>query len=487
MRTSVNHRAALGFIAGAALAFAISTPNAPLLAADAPPTTEELLQRITNLEQQLKEIKAQLQQAPPPSVQPPGAPPPQPGTNEVSLPRSGAFLSAGSDGFIFNSGDSNFVIALHGLLQTDSRTFWSDDKALGNDGFLLRRARPILSGTVYRDFDFLFTPEFGGNTVQIVDASVNYRLVPQLQLAIGKMKPPVGLEALQPEQFTYFNERSLATDLLPYRDIGVELHGDLFHGALSYAAGLFNGVPDNVTTTTNYAFENNKSFDGRIFAQPFLNTSISALKGLGLGVAGTFQKDAGNTNNGNTTGLTQGFITVGQEKFFTYSNSVASTGVHTRLTPQAWYYLGPFSLMSEYVWNNDHVSNIAKKITSANLQNTGWEVSGGYVLTGEDASYNGVIPLHPFSPFNGRWGALQVVARYDQLDVDRKTFSGFADPGSSARQASAWTVGVNWYLNRDVRVNASYADTTFEGGTGAKATVTKQPEQVLFTRLQLSF
>jgi phosphate-selective porin OprO/OprP len=482
MKISVGHRFALGLIASAAFFF--STPIACLHAADSPPSTEELLQRINSMQQEINDLKAKVQQqssnAQPATFEIP------PGTNQVEARKPTAFISAGSDGFFFNSGDSNFVIGLHGLLQTDSRTFFSDDKAKGNDSFLLRRARPILSGTVYRDFDFLLTPEFGGNVVQIVDAQVNYRLKPELQLQVGKMKPPVGLEAQQPEEYTLFNERSLATDLVPYRDIGVELHGNLFGGAITYAAGVFNGAPDYLTTTTNSDFDNNKAFDGRIFLQPFINKSGSPLRGLGAGVAGTYQKDSGSTNNANTTGLTQGFTTDGQQKFFTYSSSVASTGVHTRITPQAYYYWGPLGLMGEYVANNDHVSNFTKK-TSANLDNTAWEISGGWVLTGEDASYYGVTPKHPFSPFNGQWGALQLVARYAQLDIDKKAFSNYASPATSADEASAWSVGLNWYLNHNIRINTSFSRTTFEGGTGSGATVTKQPEEVLFTRLQLLF
>jgi phosphate-selective porin OprO/OprP len=479
MRSSVNHRAALSYIASVALLFATSTPTACLRAADASPSIDELLRRISDLEQQLKDLKARVEQQQPAVG--------QPETAAGQPPKSTALLSLGADGFLFQSEDTNFAIALHGLLQEDSRTFFHDDKAKGNDAFLLRRARPIISGTVYRDFDFLFTPDFAGNTVQILDAYVNYRLEPGLQLQFGKMKPPVGLEALQAEEYTFFNERSLATDLLPYRDIGVDLHGNLLGGVISYAGGVFNGAPDLVTTTTNTDFDNNKSFDARVFVQPFKNTSISALKGLGVGVAGTYQLDSGTTNNGNTTGLTQGFTTDGQQKFFTYSNSVASKGVHTRITPQGYYYWGPFGLMGEYVENNDHVSNFGKKVTAANLDNTAWEISGGYVLTGEDASYNGVTPKHPFSPFNGRWGAVQLVGRYAELDVDKKAFNGYADPGTSASEAGAWSVGLNWYLNRNLRINTSYSRTTFEGGKGTKATVTKQPEEVLFTRVQLSF
>ncbi len=180
MRSLVNQRAALGYIASASLLFLITIPTDCLRAADATPSTEELLQRINSLQQQLNDLTAKVAQQQPASAQPATPTVPSgPATGQPS--KSMASISAGADGFSFQSEDTNFVIALHGLIQADSRTFWSDDKAKGNDAFLLRRARPILSGTVYRDFDFLFTPDFAGNTVQIVDAQINYRLQPELQ------------------------------------------------------------------------------------------------------------------------------------------------------------------------------------------------------------------------------------------------------------------------------------------------------------------
>ena len=68
-------------------------------------------------------------------------------------------------------------------MQVDSRTFFHDGGNNGNDGFLLRRARPIFTGTVFHDFDFNFTPDFGGSTVQILDAYVNYRYNSGLAIA----------------------------------------------------------------------------------------------------------------------------------------------------------------------------------------------------------------------------------------------------------------------------------------------------------------
>ena len=45
-------------------------------------------------------------------------------------------------------------------------------------------------------------------------------------------------------------ERSLATDLVPYRDIGLMLSGDAGDGTFCYALALLNGAPDSGTTCT---------------------------------------------------------------------------------------------------------------------------------------------------------------------------------------------------------------------------------------------
>lgn len=391
-------------------------------------------------------------------------------------------IVVGADGFGFRSADTNFSLTLHGHFQTDSRTFLNDHGIPANDSFLLRRARPILQGTLFHDFDFLVVPEFAGNSPQILDTYINYRYRPELQLQTGKFKPPVGLEALQPDIYTLFNERSLATDLVPYRDIGAELHGELAGGVVSYAAGIFNGVPDNVTTTTNSSFDDNKAFEGRLFFQPFKQTSLSGLQGLGFGVGGSYEVDRAATNNSE---LTSGYVTSGQQKFFNYTNNVFANGTHWRLSPQGYYYWGPVGLMGEYAISDQVVT---KGKASADLQNKAWEITGSWVLTGEDASYTGVTPRHPFDPRANQWGAFQVVGRYAQLDVDDKAFPTFADPGVSASEADAWAAGLNWYLNRNIRVNASFSRTTFGGMINpTRATVTRQPEEVVFTRVQLAF
>jgi phosphate-selective porin OprO/OprP len=398
-------------------------------------------------------------------------------------------LVFGANGFNAISADSNFVFSLHGLIQADSRTFFNDNGGtLGKNTFLIRRARPIFTGTVFHDFDFNFTPDFGGTTVQIFDAYLNYRFSPELQLEAGKFKSPVGLEALQADSWTLFNERSIVTDLVPNRDVGFELHGDLFGGVASYAAGIFDGTSDYNGTTANQDIDDDKAFAGRVFLQPWKTSGVNALQGLGAGVSGSYEDDHGTAA---TSNLTPGYRTDGQQNFFTYATGVVPNGEHWRISPQGYYYYGPLSLSGEYVISDQVVSRTTAPLTSADLRNTAWEISAGWVLTGENASYNGVTPQHSFSPTDGQWGAWQIVARYADLEIDSAAFAvagPFAAAGS-ASEAKAWSVGLNWYLNRDIRVNASFSRTTFAGGggTAGPGPVTSQPENVFFTRIQLAF
>jgi phosphate-selective porin OprO/OprP len=85
-----------------------------------------------------------------------------------------------------------------------------------------------------------------------------------------------------------------------------------------------------------------------------------------------------------------------------------------------------------------------------------------------------------------------VVARYAELSIDPQAFPLFSDPTTSAHTAESFSIGVNWYLNRDFCLKTSFSHTDFQGGgqgtsLSAPAAVSRKAENVLFTRLQLNF
>ena len=125
---------------------------------------------------------------------------------------------------------------------------------------------------------------------------------------------------------------------------------------------------------------------------------------------------------------------------------------------------------------------------SATLDNTAWQVQLAWFATGEDEAFKGYTPGSVFSPGDRTWGAWEFVARYHELDVDDDAFTGgansFANPATAASKASAWGVGVNWYLTQNYKWSLNYDVTSFEGGA---ATGDRPDEEALFTRFAVTF
>ncbi len=397
-----------------------------------------------------------------------------------------------SDGRIeFASADGANSIRLRGLVQADGRFYIDDTNATGtNDSFLLRRARIGLEGKFAERFQYVVQSEFGtGSAVQILDANVFASVIPEFGVRFGKFKTPIGLEQLQSDPVAFFNERSVATGLTPNRDVGVQAEGAFFKGGLSYQLGVFNGVPDGGNTTqATTDFDSDKSVAARLFATPWVNDKDSALKGLGFGIA------AGQGNYDTTSGRAGQYRTDGQQTFFTYETSVLADGKGTTISPQAYYYYGPFGVLAEYVSSTIDVRRNASQPVRE-IENTGWNVSAGYVLTGEEASYKGVTPKTVFNPSAGTWGAFEIVARVAQLDIDDEVFTGtsstrLANRNTSASEITTYGIGLNWYPAKAVRVGLNYFHNEFElDGNASPATgaVIDGDEQTIIGRVQVSF
>ena len=325
-------------------------------------------------------------------------------------------------------------------------------------------------------------PDFGGGQATLYDAYLEARFSPTLRLRAGKFKPPVGIERLQSATDLAFAERALPTNLVPNRDLGIQLSGDLLAGKLGYALGVFNGTVDlgNGDADSNDA----KDVEARLFWRPFqpAASSVPAID-LGLGVGAGVGRHEGTAT---APGLPS-YRAPSQASFFAYRSDGTATGTaiadgrQTRISPQGWLYVGSWGVLAEGVRSTQRV---ARGTSQVELDHDAWQVTASWALTGERLSYRGVVPRHDFAPATGGWGALVLAARASSLALDDRTFPTYANPASAARQATAWAAGLSWYLNRGVRLLLDYETTRFDGGDAARD---RETEKVLFSRFQISF
>jgi phosphate-selective porin OprO and OprP len=395
-------------------------------------------------------------------------------------------VSLSANGLSVRSADSNFVMNVYGYVQADGR-FYLGQKTV-NDEFLLRRVRPILEGTVFSNFDYRLMLDFGSGNVAsstaannaiLDDAYVNARLRPQLQVQVGKYKVPIGLERLQSTADLLFVETGFATELTPNYDLGATIHNKLFNNQVDYSVGIFNGATDGGSDDAETADEG-KDVVGRVFAQPFLNTDFEPARKLGFGVAGSYGYHFGAAS-------LSSYKTPGQQTFFAFAPNASANGEQYRIDPQLFYYWGPFGLEAEYVLSSEKVKT---PTLQDRLNNTAWQVEASYFLTGEENGFKytsaiRVDPRHPFTLGGGGWGAFEVVARLEQLSLDK--LAPLFATATSARVATSWGAGLNWYLNRNIKLQLDYEQTHFTGGSTAAGSATAHPEHVVLSRVQFSF
>jgi phosphate-selective porin OprO/OprP len=375
--------------------------------------------------------------------------------------------------------DGKYTLRFRGYFQSDGRFFPSTEPVANVDNLLIRRARPIIEVTVARYFEFRLMPDFGGSSPSIFDAYWDGKFMPEFTLRAGKFKPPVGLERLQSATDILFAERGLPTNLVPSRDVGLQMGGDISEGLLAYQIGVFNGVPDLANGGDDLS--DAKDFAARVFLQPF---KVGSLRGLGVGVAGSTGFERGSPA---TPGL-PAYRTPGQQALFRYNtstttpaNNVFANGKRTRLSPQGYFYTGPLGVLGEYVISRNEVT---RADATAELEHKAWQAAGSFFLTGERAGFRSPAPKKPFDLKEGGLGAIELVARYGELNLDEASFPVYATLTASAQKAKAWGVGVNWHFTRAVKVAVNYERTSFTGGA---AMGNREPENALVTRFQTSF
>ena len=110
---------------------------------------------------------------------------------------------------------------------------------------------------------------------------------------------------------------------------------------------------------------------------------------------------------------------------------------------------GPLSVQGEVLREN-----ITRYGGNPNYSADGFYVFGSWVVTGESRPYsNGNVGnIKP----NGTWGALELLLRYSELDLnDGKILGG---------KEHDWTLGANWYLIQHFTFQANYIRATSEKG-----------------------
>lgn len=441
--------------------------------------------QVEALSQRLAELEARLAGPPPAdAAPPPSAPhedPPNPAPDDAPPPQPR--LSAGSDGFRIESQDRRFSLRIGGRMAF--QTAWFDqDRDLRSlvgtehDAFGFAFARIALEATLWERIaarmEFDFAGEDGGDSPRFRDVYMEYRDIPYgggrgFDFRVGHFYEPFNLEEITSVSHLMFNSRSVANVFAPGRNAGFLASdrwlGDPDRERLSLAVGVFRET-DDWPSAGDSVGARGYQVTGRLTGLPWYADEGRRLIHLGAAYSSRRPRDLRmnlgvdpESNLANYQYLDPDALPIGFRLRDGRVRAVDLAGaeaawIHHRLTVQG-----------EYVHARvDTTLGGALNLHSHYIQ-------GGVFLTPDhrryrhsDGTLGGVVPARPVrlrlaaeGEEQGRgWGAWEILARWAAVDLDDRWLRGGA-------QQSA-TLGLNWFLNRNARVNLNYTRTWVDRG-----------------------
>jgi phosphate-selective porin OprO and OprP len=428
-----------------------------------------------------------LQPVPPAVAEQVTAPPAEPGGAPSA---AGATPPAGAtplhdfwkSGLRFESAEKEFSLFVGGRVQFDAVSYLAPDGLRANvpgttpleDGVSFRRVRLDMGGTIYKNVEFYTQVDFANGFLAAADGTrltnatyptdlwVAFRDLPLVgNVKVGNQKPFYSFEHLTSSRFLNFLERSLGFDAFAEGfnngfEPGISAYDTYLEKRGTWAVGLFK------TTRSPFGWNvgrNEAEVAGRVTALPVYEEDGNLLVHFGLGAS---HRDLDQDQARFRARLDA------RNSPGTFSSLVADTGLlyGTRqqlLVPEFVAVCGPWSFQSEYYasWVHDAFTTTTTNQPLA-PQGTVFMQSAyaeaHVFLTGETREYNRetgvfgrVVPRNRLAwsraGFTG-CGAWQVATRYSYLDLNSK--------GVTGGRVHDMTLGLNWFLNPNMKVQWNY-------------------------------
>ncbi len=464
--------------------------------------------------------------SPPELVAPPPPPPLAGAVGDDGNPLAGWHNGV----FYLRDTTDNYRLYVQGRAQVDFYSYAGSgisDTTLKPTLFL-RRIRPELGGEFFKSWWFSIAGDFGATnqdnpkgastetsaaapgtdptaatakyagaqTVRIsaapTDVFLNYRAHPLFNVQVGQFDAPFTMENRTSDKYIPFMERSLAVrdvGIPTNKEIGLMLWGEMKNKYWFYSAGLFNGEGQNRLNT-----DSRGDVMMRTFVHP-LASDKSALKDLQIG--GSLRYGSRDTKWTNYD--YPGMSTQGGYAFWspTYTGSEGTThiipsGNQFGLAGEVRVPISNFDLTSEVVYINNHTREAQEgyqgsgtSLRRGDIHGVSYYVQAGLWLGKRDVSglpgYENMTHVDFSKPDGPPANSVQLLAKWEQLHLnyDSASRAGTVDAKNidGDIKVNAFSLGVNYWASKHIRVTANYVLNLFPDSAPTSATGTGTPVQ----------
>jgi len=290
---------------------------------------------------------------------------------------------------------------------------------------------------LFRNWNYMISYEYKGfdqtstDDWNTTDVRVSTLLGPKLgTLTLGKIKEPFAYEMVGDAANLAHQER-LLSPFFRSRNVGATLGNTVIDQRATWAVGWYN---DWWTTGEDWSDSGN-DFAARFTALPVW--SDDGANYLHVAVSSRYYgavNDQLRYKGKPASNVASDYVDTGKVA----GDHAWHTGV------EALWNQGAYSVLAEYV----RADLSTRDGTDPTLD--GWYVTGSWVLTGEHRPYDRKAGYSRRILPQGRWGAVELIARYGKVDLDDGSVRGGTMDG--------WWTGVNWWANNRWKASLGYGN-----------------------------
>ena len=354
---------------------------------------------------------------------------------------------------VFESPKSGYKFWFDVRAQADAAVFFGAPDyadAIGN-GTQIRRARFAVKGQINKDWYGEFDMDLANGLAELKDAIVRYTGVPNLDLQVGNFKENFSIQRNTTSRYLQFIERPMVCSALtPSRHLG--FNAKYAKDWLWVSAGAFSQVIAGQEEWTNVA-DNNKDFGRnsgyslttKVVFRPLYKMDNASLH---IGAAYSYRTtttDLATGEWGTYRASCRNSTSINRKKYVDTNNLPGFDHNNLWTVELAGHWNG-LRYEAAYVGDNVHFKSDAADPATKNFG--GWYVQAGYLLFGGKQQYDSRGGKYTKVERGRKWGDLELCARYENVDLNDGIVYGGA--------AEAYTLGLNWHVNDNVKFVVNY-------------------------------
>ena len=340
-----------------------------------------------------------------------------------------------------------------------------------------RRTRVNLKGTSGKNWEYKLTVDIDDddNEADVDTAYIKYQGFENVDLFLGRLKAPAGLEELTSSKWVSTVERTVTTSDFgilsgkPDFQFQAQAHAGNFFGQLA----LIDEGEEDADTKDAYSWALRAGMHFPFDEDNHFLHAAASYANRDFGDEGTIGFE------------TEGAVHALPGDIKVQDNADFEVDGADQFGVELVYVNGPFSAQGE-LWTAgfDGDTNGAGDISATDVDVDSYYTLLSYFLTGESRSYKGKVGKFDKIKPKGTKGAWEFVAKYEDGEVD-------PDNQASESEFEILTLGVNWYATNNVKFMLNYLDIdteNFDSEDGIPlATLGEEDGNALSLRAQYAF